>query len=127
MTSIDFKIKNIKYGTMRAKMICDDVYYSAKDLCRVLGYPNDKIARKLVSTGNQTEYTEFADDYSIIDQETFVSSSGVLELLEKSFSPKRHSVKNWFNYFIFPKFESLMEQLEELTEDYCTVEITVNG
>ena len=89
-----------------------------------MNLPNEKIVQKLVQNGDQTEYTNFEDDWSINRRDLLVNTSGMLDLLKYG---RNEAVSNWFNFFVDGKAESLAEQLESFENDDCKINILYEG
>ena len=124
MAVLNITFKNEKHGKLHATILRNDVWYSGKDICRILNLPNESIIRKLVQNGDQTEYTNFEDDWSINRRDLLVNTSGMLDLLKLG---RNEAVSNWFNFFVDGKAESLAEQLESFENDDCKINILYEG
>ena len=124
MAYVNITFENEKHGKLHATILQNDVWYSGKDICRILNLPNEKIVQKLVQNGDQTEYTNFEDDWSINRRDLLVNTSGMLDLLKYG---RNEAVSNWFNFFVDGKAESLAEQLESFENDDCKINILYEG
>lgn len=124
MANVKATFKNEKHGKLHATILHGDIWYSGKDICRILNLPNETIVRKLVQNQNQTEYTIFEGDWSINRRDLLVNTSGMLDLLKHG---QNEAVSNWFNFFVNEKAESLIEQLESFENDDCKINILYEG
>ena len=124
MAVLNITFKNEKHGKLHATILHNDVWYSVKDICRLLNLPNETIVRKLVQNKDQTEYTNFEDDWSINRRDLLVNTSGMLDLLKHG---RNEAVSNWFNFFVGEKSDSIAEQLESFGNDNCKISILYEG
>ena len=123
MAYVNITFENEKHGKLHATILQDEVWYSGKDVCRLLNLPNESIVQNLVQNEDQTEYQTFKEDWSIERRETFVNTSGMLKLLKLG---RNEAVSNWFNFFVGEKSDSIAETLEGF-EDKCKINVTYEG
>ena len=123
MANVNITFENEKHGKLHATILQDEVWYSGKDVCRILNLPNEKIVQKLVKNGDQTEFTDFEDDWSINRRDLLINTSGMLDLLKLG---RNEAVSNWFHFFVGEKSDSIAETLEGF-EDNCKINVTYEG
>ena len=123
MANVNITFKNEKHGKLHATILRNDVWYSGKDICRILNLPSEAVIQKLVKNENQTEFTDFKDDWSINRRDTLVNTSGMLDLLKLG---RNEAVSNWFHFFVGEKSDSIAEQMEGF-EDNCKINVTYEG
>ena len=123
MANVNITFKNEKHGKLHATILRNDVWYSGKDICRILNLPSEAVIQKLVQNGDQTEFTDFKDDWSINRRDTLVNTSGMLDLLKLG---RNEAVSNWFHFFVGEKSDSIAEQMEGF-EDNCKINVTYEG
>ena len=126
MAPIDFKFCG-PYGWLRGAVIKDALWYSAKDLSKVLGYVDDYYLQKNASRQNLASHAQIDRTMAQYRSEVYVNNAGVNEFLNITSSSRRGKIKEWFDGLIVPQSENLVKQLEELSKDYRDVSFSVDA
>ena len=123
MSIVNVTFKNQHFGKIHARMFQNDVWYSVKDVCRLLKLSPEIAIESNLDSDEYTQFQEFNDDYTIKSSNLLVNSVGLASLLELN---QNESVANWFDYFIKPKSDKLIEQMGGV-EDSCKINVTYEG
>ena len=123
MSIVNVTFKNQHFGKIHARMLKNDIWYSGKDICRLLKLSPEIAIESRLEPDEYTRFQEINDDYSTKDLDLLVNSVGFMSLLELN---RNESVANWFDYFIEPKSDKLISQMEGF-EDNCKINVTYEG
>lgn len=115
-------VENPKFGKVRFQMIDGDPWFSASDVCNILGYANARDALAKHVAGDDVAKCDAIDNLGRTQKTNFINESGLYSLIFGSTLPIAKEFKRWVTSEVLPSirkngFYMTLEKAEQVIND----------